>query len=80
MGNPHAVQWVADVDAAPVLQAGARIESHPRFARRVNAGFAQVLGRGALRLRVFARQHRNNPKPHHCRARVIRGSPSSARR
>ncbi|MDE2457403.1 MAG: diaminopimelate epimerase, partial [Burkholderiales bacterium] len=38
MGNPHAVQRVADVEAAPVAALGPRIESHARFARRVNAG------------------------------------------
>ncbi len=55
MGNPHAVQWVPDVDAAPVAQTGPLIESHPRFARRVNAGYAQVVDRRTLRLRVFER-------------------------
>ena len=55
MGNPHAVQWVDDVDAAPVLQTGPLIENHPRFAQRVNAGFAQTIGRSHLRLRVFER-------------------------
>ena len=55
MGNPHAVQWVDCVDSAPVLQTGPLIENHARFAQRVNAGFAQVLGRSHLRLRVFER-------------------------
>ena len=55
MGNPHAVQFVADVDAAPVAPDGPLIERHPRFPRRVNAGFAQVVDRGQLRLRVFER-------------------------
>ena len=55
MGNPHAVQWVDDVDAAPVLQTGPSIENHTRFPQRVNAGFAQVVDRGHLRLRVFER-------------------------
>ena len=55
MGNPHAVQLVADVDAAPVAEQGPRIESHPRFPRRVNAGFMQVLDRHAIRLRVYER-------------------------
>ena len=55
MGNPHAVQWVDDVDAAPVLQIGPLIENHARFPQRVNAGFAQVLDRSHLRLRVFER-------------------------
>ncbi|MDO8931285.1 MAG: diaminopimelate epimerase, partial [Rhodocyclaceae bacterium] len=39
MGNPHAVQLVEDVDTAPVASDGPRIESHPRFPQRVNAGF-----------------------------------------
>ncbi len=55
MGNPHAVIWVSDVDTAPVLQWGPKIESHRRFAQRVNAGFAQVIARNELRLRVYER-------------------------
>ena len=55
MGNPHAVQVVDDVDTAPVLETGAEIEHHPRFPKRVNAGFMQVLARGHIRLRVFER-------------------------
>jgi diaminopimelate epimerase len=55
MGNPHAVQIVADVDAAPVASDGPRIEKHPRFPRGVNAGFLQVVSRGAVRLRVWER-------------------------
>jgi diaminopimelate epimerase len=55
MGNPHAVQRVADVDAAPVLAQGPLIEAHPRFPRKVNAGFMQVVDRSHVRLRVFER-------------------------
>lgn len=55
MGNPHAVQLVADVESAPVDRQGPLIESHPRFPQRVNAGFMQVVGRHAIRLRVFER-------------------------
>jgi len=55
MGNPHAVQRVADVDAAPVESIGPRVESHPRFVRKVNAGFMQVLERNAVKLRVYER-------------------------
>jgi diaminopimelate epimerase len=55
MGNPHAVQLVDDVDTAPVLTHGPLIEHHPRFPRRVNAGFMQVLDRAHVRLRVFER-------------------------
>jgi diaminopimelate epimerase len=55
MGNPHAVQWVADVDAALVADDGPAIEHHPRFPRRVNAGFMQVVDRQTIKLRVFER-------------------------
>lgn len=55
MGNPHAVQQVVDVDAAPVSVVGAQIETHPRFPQRVNAGFMQLLSRSAIKLRVFER-------------------------
>ncbi|MCB2022219.1 MAG: diaminopimelate epimerase [Burkholderiaceae bacterium] len=55
MGNPHAVQLVADVDTAPVAAIGPQVEQHPRFARKVNAGFMQVLARDAVRLRVHER-------------------------
>ncbi len=55
MGNPHAVQVVADVDAAPVERQGPLIERQPRFPQRVNAGFMQVVDRHAIRLRVYER-------------------------
>ncbi len=55
MGNPHAVQLVADVETAPVLHDGPVIENHPRFPKRVNAGFMQVVDRHHIRLRVFER-------------------------
>jgi diaminopimelate epimerase len=55
MGNPHAVQRVDDVETAPVLSLGPRIEHHPAFPRRVNAGFMQVLARDRIALRVFER-------------------------
>ncbi len=55
VGNPHAVQVVADVDAAPVGTQGPLIERHPRFPSRVNAGYMQVVDRGHIRLRVWER-------------------------
>jgi diaminopimelate epimerase len=55
MGNPHAVQRVDDVDTAPVATVGPLVERHARFARRVNAGFLQVLSRSEVKLRVFER-------------------------
>ena len=55
MGNPHAVQVVADVDSAPVAIDGPLIEAHPRFPKRVNAGFMQIVDRSHIRLRVYER-------------------------
>lgn len=55
MGNPHAVQVVAQADTAPVAEQGPLIEAHPAFPRRVNAGFMQVLDRRQIRLRVWER-------------------------
>jgi diaminopimelate epimerase len=55
MGNPHAVQLVDDVDTAPVAVEGVAIEHHPRFPKRVNAGFMQVVSRSHIRLRVWER-------------------------
>ena len=55
MGNPHAVQVVDDVERAPVTTEGPRIEHHPRFPRRVNAGYMQVIDRATIRLRVWER-------------------------
>jgi diaminopimelate epimerase len=55
MGNPHAVQIVADTEAAPVLIDGPLIERHVRFPKRVNAGFMQIVDRHNVNLRVFER-------------------------
>ena len=55
MGNPHAVQVVSDVDAAPVTVQGPLIERHARFPERVNAGYMQVQDRARIRLRVHER-------------------------
>lgn len=55
VSNPHAVQVVDDVNAAPVSTVGPAIESHPRFAKRVNAGFMQIIDTHHIRLRVYER-------------------------
>src|SRR5262245_32402409 len=52
MGNPHAVQTVADIESAPVLTQGPLIERHARFPERVNAGYMQILDRHHIKLRV----------------------------
>ena len=55
MGNPHAVQIVPDVEKAAVALEGPRIEAHPRFPRRVNAGYMEIVDRRRIRLRVYER-------------------------
>ena len=55
MGNPHLVLRVGDVATAPVARLGPPLERHPRFARRVNVGFMQVVAPDHIRLRVFER-------------------------
>jgi len=55
MGNPHAVQVVADIERAPVAREGPLIERHPRFPQRVNAGYMQVVSRRRVLLRVHER-------------------------
>ena len=55
ISNPHAVQMVDDVEAAPVATLGPMIESHLRFARRVNAGFMQIVDPHTIYLRVYER-------------------------
>ncbi len=55
MGNPHAVCIVDDVDTADVKNLGPLIEGHAAFAKRVNAGFMQIVSRDAIRLRVYER-------------------------
>ena len=55
MGNPHAVQIVDKVEIADVAGVGPAIETHARFANRVNAGFMQIETRSRIELRVFER-------------------------
>ena len=55
ISNPHAVQVVTDIEAAPVALLGPMIESHPRFVRRVNAGFMQIVDPHTIYLRVYER-------------------------
>jgi diaminopimelate epimerase len=55
MGNPHAVLQVSDVKNAPLARFGPSIENHPRFPKRANVGFMQIVDRGHLKLRVFER-------------------------
>ncbi|RZK89801.1 MAG: diaminopimelate epimerase, partial [Methylobacterium sp.] len=53
VGNPHVTFFVTDPDR--VEQEGAALERHPLFPDRVNVGYAHVLDRGRMRLRVWER-------------------------
>ena len=55
MGNPHAVFFVEDVDAYNIPQIGPLVEWHPLFPEGTNVGFAQVIDRQTIRLRVWER-------------------------
>ncbi len=55
MGNPHVVFFVPDAEAVAVEQVGSLVEHHPMFPEGVNVGFAEVRGRGEIRLRVWER-------------------------
>jgi diaminopimelate epimerase len=55
MGNPHAVLKVDEVKTAPVQELGPLIQQHPRFPRRANVGFMEVVNRSHIRLRVYER-------------------------
>jgi diaminopimelate epimerase len=55
IGNPHAVIRVRSVGDAPVDTVGPAVENHPRFPRRVNVGFLEIVAPDHVRLRVFER-------------------------
>lgn len=55
MGNPHAVIFVEDLEDFPVEQIGPCLERHPRFPKRINVEFVQVIDRGNIRMRVWER-------------------------
>ena len=55
LGNPHAVLFVDDVDAAEVQRIGSALQRHPQFPKQVNVGFLQVVDRRFGRLRVYER-------------------------
>jgi diaminopimelate epimerase len=55
MGNPHALIEVADVASAPLQSIGAALSTNVHFPQGCNVGFAQVLDRARIRLRVWER-------------------------
>jgi len=55
MGNPHAVLEVADVAAAPLETLGAALSTNSNFPQGCNVGFAQIVDRTHVHLRVWER-------------------------
>lgn len=55
MGNPHLVIFVNDITKIDLPTIGPKLENHPLFPGRINVEFAQVLGDGKIRMRVWER-------------------------
>ena len=55
MGNPHVVFFTDRQDDGFVTGSGSLVEHHPLFPEGVNVGFANVLERDHIRLRVWER-------------------------
>ncbi len=55
MGNPHVVFFVEDLGLIDPTRDGPLIEHHPLFPESVNVGFAQILAKDRIRLRVWER-------------------------
>lgn len=55
VGNPHAVILVDNIDQAPVETIGPAMGLSDYFPQGVNVGFAQIIDRDTVRLRVFER-------------------------
>lgn len=55
MGNPHLVIFVNDIEAIDLTVIGPKLENPPLFPGRINVEFAQILGEGKIRMRVWER-------------------------
>jgi diaminopimelate epimerase len=55
MGNPHALMVVNDVKSADIARLGAEISSNSAFPQGCNAGFAEIVDRDNIHLRVYER-------------------------
>lgn len=55
MGNPHATFFVKNVDDFDIPAIGPLVEWHPMFPEGVNVGFAQIIDKKTIRLRVWER-------------------------
>ncbi len=55
MGNPHAVIFCDRIDEMDLEKIGPSFENHPRFPRRTNTEFVQILDRDRVKMRVWER-------------------------
>jgi diaminopimelate epimerase len=55
VGNPHAVIYVDQVSDFPVEKWGPLIENHPRFPKRTNVEFVEVMSSKKIQVRVWER-------------------------
>ena len=55
MGNPHCIVFVDGADDEWVLRIGPMIENDPRFPKRTNVEFVEVLSRSEVRQRTWER-------------------------
>ena len=55
MGNPHALLLVDDIKTAEVSRLGPKISNHEVFPEACNAGFAEIIDRNSIQLRVYER-------------------------
>lgn len=55
MGNPHAVVQVDELATAPVHALGPALQAQAAFPDSVNVGFAQIISRQRIALRVYER-------------------------
>jgi len=55
MGNPHCVMLVDRLELSDLRALGPAIENHPRFPRRTNVEFVEVLSRSAISIGIWER-------------------------
>lgn len=55
MGVPHTVIFVDDVDKVELLKYGPALEVHPKFPRKTNVNFVQLISPHELKYRVWER-------------------------
>ena len=55
MGVPHTMIYAADAEAVNLAELGPKFELHPRFPRKTNMNFIQVINRHTIKVRTWER-------------------------